>query len=258
MSSARWSPETALAVSDQSRLHRAPAIVGVVAVIVTAVVLVWMQRQDDSGTPPADARPPTTAVSSAPSPDAPGTIDGDQLSWTSANGVALPVSTTHGPRDMHAGRASGFSHTEVGAAFAAAHLVAMTSPSVGPDVFEPTLADQVVGANATTMAGQVAEQYRALRLSAGVQEGRAVPGANANVVGFALDAYDADAGHATVRLVLTSPELRRSERMLELPITLTWSDGDWRLLAPPNGGWDSLAQVATTVPAGLMRYDEVA
>lgn len=247
-------------MSGHSRPRTALGIAGVVAVIVTAVVLVWAQRQDDSGSAPQDVIPPAAVapLATATATDAAATVDGEELTWTSAHGVALPVSTVHGPREMHDGRASGFSRTEVGAAIAAAHLVAMTSPSVGPAVFEPTLAVQVVGANASVMAERVAEQYQALRLSAGVQAGRSVPGADADLVGFALDAFDRETGHATVRLVLTSAELRSGDRVLELSVVLTWSAGDWRLVAPPNGVWDSVARVAISLPVGLVRYDQVA
>lgn len=245
-------------MSAHSSLRRSPGWVAVIAVLILVVAFSVIRegRDGDASRNPArdggaSPRPVVTA-----SADLPAGEDDGGLSWTSAGGVALPVSPEHGPIYTTDGSVSGFARTEVGAAIAAVHLVVMTSPTAGPASFGPTIDKQVVGPNAPVMAAQVAEQYQALRLPAGVEDGQPPPGANADVVGFLLDAYDP--AHAVVRLVLTSPELRADDRVIELPVTLAWTEGDWALVAPPNGVWDSLVQVATAPPEGLQRFEAVA
>lgn len=222
---------------------------------VTVGIVVGSQGGTDSKGPPRNGGSPGPPVAGAAS-DPADTDEGGEVSWTSSHGVSLPVSVRHGPQRAHGGSVSGFARTRPGAAIAAAHLVVMTSPTVGPTVFGPTIARQVVGPNAHVMATGVAQQYQALRLAAGVEEGRPLPGADADVMGFVLDAYDGE--HAVVRLILTSPDLRTGGRVVELLATLAWAEGDWKLVAPPNGVWDSLARVAAAPPEGLQRFEEVA
>ena len=38
-----------------------------------------------------------------------------------------------------------------------------------------------------------------------------------------------------------------------LPTTVRWSDGDWRLVAPPGGSWQGLASV-TSVLTGYIEW----
>lgn len=244
-------------MSARSCIHRSRGWAAVIAVLILVVSFLVLragrEEGDASGSPRPDGasfRPAVTA-----SADVPGGEDDSKLSWTSAHGVALPVSPDHGPIRTRDGSASGFARTEVGAAIAAAHLVVITSSTAGPASFGPAIEEQVVGPNAPAMAARVAEQYQALRLPAGVGDGQPLPGANADVLGFLLEAYDS--AHAVVRLVLTSPELQADGDVVELPVTLAWSEGDWALVAPPNGVWDSLVEVTMTPPVELKRFDEV-
>ncbi len=94
---------------------------------------------------------PAAAVGStaqAPAVDAPQTAKGNEAAgdvvmvpW---HGIALPVSASSGPR-VQGATASGFEHSALGAAIAAANLVVRVDPRAGASVYEPTLATQVVG-----------------------------------------------------------------------------------------------------------------
>lgn len=78
-------------------------------------------------------------------------------------GARLPVSPTVGPRTLDHGLARGFSHDAPGAAFAALHLSLRVTPEVGPDVYGPTLAAQVVGDDTVALRTIVDEEYEHLR-----------------------------------------------------------------------------------------------
>ena len=125
--------------------------------------------------PGPGARPPiTTAAAAAPTPTRPPrrvlgalgaaaavvlltlggytavTTLGDDLAPTAAvsatvpwNGMSLPTGPD-GPADPAGDVASGFAHTEAGAAMAAAHLSVRIDAYAGPASFEPTITDQDV------------------------------------------------------------------------------------------------------------------
>jgi len=180
----------------------------------------------------------------------------DDVTWDDTLGVRLPVSHDHGPHRMESDRAAGFARTEAGAGFAAAHLVARTSPSVGPSVFSATLVEQVRGPNRIAMEQLVTEQYEQQRQRAGVQPGRRIPGADAELVGYRVEGYETDSPHATIQLLLTSADLRASGRFLAVLVTLQWADGDWQLIAPPQGDWATVSRLVATRPTGLVGFGE--
>ena len=84
------------------------------------------------------AQPPSPSAS--PSAAHAGTM---AMPW---QGAALPVSDTAGPEQFTDTRSTGFSHDPQGAAFAAVHISTHIDPLTGPDVFTPTIEEQVVGA----------------------------------------------------------------------------------------------------------------
>lgn len=225
------------------RRRRSLALFAVVTSVVLALLGGWFVI-DRTDAPAAVTPQPSVTPEPSTTPT---------MGWVDVHGVALPVSARHGPAHVDDARSSGFAKTEAGAAIAAAHLLTRVSPSAGPAAFEPTLAEQVVGPNRDALRQAVSEQYQAMSA-----RGAPIGALESELVGFQLeDGLGLPADTATVRIVLTSPELRASGRTLEALVALQWSDGDWRLVAPPQGDWSITTRVATTTPPAMVAFDEV-
>jgi hypothetical protein len=219
------------------------------AVLVLALVLVALALS---------ARAPRSGpvTGGQPASDAP-TASTRDVRWEQVGGVALPVSATHGPRIETHGRASGYSRSEKGAALAAAQVLMRTSATSGSDVFLPVIASQVTGANVAAFQATTLQQYEALRAQTAVASGAAIPGGDARILGYRIARYGDNAGAATVEVVVASTSRGAAAGLVSFAVSLQWSYDDWRVLAPPDGDWGSVATQLGTPPAGLLTYDEI-
>jgi hypothetical protein len=207
---------------------------------VTAVLVGLRQ----GSSPDVQAHAATTASS------VPSTTPPPDITWSSVGGVPLPTSRTHGPRNDRDGLAAGFSNSEPGAALAALHLLIRTGPTVGPAVFEPTIASQATGANVAVLKLNTNELYADTSASPGTASGT-------QVLGYRVESYAASPGSATVDVVLTSPALRQTDRSLQTTVSLEWINGDWWIVAPPLGDWGQVSTPIAELPAGLQRYEDI-
>src|SRR4051794_6754473 len=140
------------------RTRRRAAAAALAAGLIGAGVAVT-PTQLGSGTPgpvaptaaPADTATGQPAAGTAATAAAESAQLPADLLATDIAGVSLPVSRTAGPREFAGGLARGFSHDRAGAALAAVHTIVRVAPQAGPAVFEATLRDQVVGADAAAM-----------------------------------------------------------------------------------------------------------
>lgn len=234
--------------------HRRAAVGAFALVALLAVVLVVWLATGTTDPSPADAQesasPAATAAATTPSPR-----------WESVGGVRLPFSTVHGPRSTDLGRAGGYTRDQAGAALAAAQVLLRTTPEVGSNVFLPVLPAQVTGANAPVMRLHLLEQYAQLRAGTDVAEGAPIPGLATVVEGYVIRSLDTGddgpAGAAVVDVVLGSPALRARSTLVAFTVSLQWSYGDWRVLAPPLGDWGQVATALTAPPVGMLPYDEI-
>lgn len=229
--------------TTRRRLGNALAVLAAASLATAAVVL--------AVTGAGPAQPP-----SAPAPAEPQLVDRDSgaagqsstlpadLRWTEVSGALLPVSASAGPHDSSAGLARGFAHTPAGAVLAGFHLLVRVTPQAGAAVFEPTLRSQVVGPDAAAMRDQVAHDYDDLRGRAQVPYGQPGGRLYATLRGYRVDSYNPDL--AGVRVLTASATTDGGEVLTDVLIELRWTGGDWALVAPPDGRWDS---VITVVPA---------
>jgi hypothetical protein len=218
----------------------------VAAVLLGLAGFLLVQNRD---APQVEAQLPQPTVEAAAS------LTPVELSWVEAGGVALPVSATHGPRRLVADLASGWSLSEEGAALAAAHLLVRSGPTVGPEVFEPTITGQTTGPNVAALKLAVNEQYAELEQTATAPQGAQ---AGAQLVGYRVATVDLDTGSAVIDLVLDSPQLSESDRYLQVTVSLEWLNDDWWLVAPPKGDWALVSTPLGALPDGLQRYEDLA
>jgi hypothetical protein len=130
-------------------------------------------------------------------------VSGEDVTWHRLCGIDLPFSARYGPHRRDGERASGFGNQPTGAVLAALHLAVRVSPQLGPDVFVPTLAEQVTGPDAAVLAHQVHAQYQQLQQRAQARYGQPVCPIYGRFAGFLLDSHTSTA--ASLRLLIEAP-----------------------------------------------------
>ena len=226
---------TAARRRTRRRLAAVLAGAGVLAAVLVVVVYPAARyAHTDRPVPPpstSDSLRPAASVSAG------GAVLPADVTWTRLAGVDLPGSTATGPTELLGGLARGFTHSPGGAVAAALHLLVRTTAQVGPVVFEPTLADQVVGPHADAMRHAVADTYTETAARTGVTYGQPLGDLPAALAGVRVDAYGDD--RATMSVLTSALDATGVTRHAATTVTVSWVRGDWRLLAPPDGRWDS-------------------
>ena len=220
------------------------AVILGIAVVVAGLVVAVGQRgspvPDPAGGPASSAG--GMAGATVPAGSA-GSAGPDAVSWSTVAGAKVPVSATAGPSDTNAGRARGFAHTPLGAVLAAANISVRLSPQVGPDVFGPTLREQVVGPDTDALSQHLDEDYQAARAQLGLPYGAAAGRLYSTTTGYQLDMHGTDA--ATVRLLIEGPGTSGGSVLVALVTHVQWTGADWALQAPNRGDWNTDAAVVT-------------
>lgn len=227
-------------------LGRWLALIAVVAALAAAAAAAMTPRREqapDTGSPLLPGPHLTASGPAGTGPASPVPLPMD-VTWAAVAGVQLPYSNSAGPRVTAADRATGFSRDLVGAVFAAMHLVVRTSPRVGPQVFGPTVREQVYGPDRQALADQIDADYADARDRQQVPYGQPLEPAFAVMSGYRIDFFDGTS--ATVRLLLRLPGPHGDPAYVASTLQLSFLDGDWRLMAPPRGDW---ATVRVEVPA---------
>lgn len=165
-------------------------------------------------------------------------IDLSGVEWKPDGGVPLPESAQAGPRDTAGGLASGYADTPLGALIAGMDITARTSWQFGPNVFGPTVANQVTG----KFAGQLLSSDQDAWDSGAPESTAATEGTREYA--YIFDSYTPSA--ATLEIVSGVPGAATDA---DTQIQVVWEHGDWRVVAPPGGDWsNSAAQVSDTAP----------
>jgi len=240
-----------IAAARRTTRRRAVAVVVVVLVALAALATGWFFLARRGATAPS-------AISTAP-PTTPSTVDGSAAAgtqpevtldtgWAEIAGVELPVSATTGPWNTRDGRARGFARTGAGAVFAAVHLLVRTTAQVGPNVFDPTFTEQVVGPDAASMHQQVAQTYAQLRDTAQVPYGQPVGRLAAVLRGFRIDSYTPT--DATVVVLTEAADSGGTPRLAATQVRMRWTGDDWTLVAPAGGTWNDAVLIVPPDQAG--------
>ena len=232
-----------------NRSRRTPlvaAALGVLALVLLVALFTSLGGGKEAG-PPAQAQP---GGGTATSPAAQGPPELPDISWIDRQGVDLPVSHTAGPASVEGTRASDFQASELGAVLAAAHITWQAGAVAGPDTYSPTIAEQVTGPSAPALRAATDAEYNRRRLELGVAAGAPLGHGYAEMRGYRVEGFDPDE-RAVVHLLMAGPSAQGRPSTFDFRTTLVWSNGDWKLEAPPGGRWES---VTTPVQGELTGY----
>ena len=119
------------------------------------------------------------------------------------NGMSLPTGPD-GPSNPGGPAAAGFTHTEAGAALAAAHLSVRIDPYAGPGSFVPTITDQTFGGNPQALLAGTQAAYDTAAARAGITDGAPIPTSTGAFRGWYSDGWAPDAP-STVHLLVAAP-----------------------------------------------------
>jgi hypothetical protein len=232
------------------RLFLLFAAVIALAAIASALDHTRARSSHRSHIPGPDTSMATRAPSAKPAkkaavPTAPGTATGTGLGWADFHGIRLPQSAESGPRHSRGGLAWGFANTQEGALLAAINIAVRTGAQLGPNIFQPTIRDQVTGPDAAALLKADASGYAALRAAAHVRPGQPVGRAYAVEAGFRFVAFTP--ADATVDIVTEGPGSGGTTVRTATRIEVVWLRGDWRVVAPPGGDWANSATAISSL-----------
>jgi hypothetical protein len=198
---------------------------GLVLGIVLLAVFMALRGRDDPG---RAAGGPTVPAGSAPasSPEAPGTQAADTavpqtpppVQWALYKTVALPISTSAGPRHVDGDVAAGYSHTPTGALVAAAQL---SVRYFFADDWRAVLDRSVAPGAGRDVWAATRGKYASL----------AAPksGTYCQAAGFVF--VDYQPSRAVIQLAHRCP----TGQLQATTLTVAWQDEDWKLVLQPNG-----------------------
>jgi len=215
------------------RRDRALATLAVllIAAVATGILIATHRRTRKGAATPTRQPVPTSSSPSTSAAPSPGSAA--DLTTIQFQGATVPVSRSSGPFRITGDLASGFAETPLGAALAAVHISARVNPDAGPAVFRPTITAQTTGDPAAFL-NNINDQYQADAGQAGVAPGAPVShGTPGEVMGYKVDSYSVT-GPTTVHLLASQPG---TSLVVDIPVTVTWTGSDWKLIPPPGGSF---------------------
>lgn len=225
------------------RLRTAAA--AVVIVVLGAGLALAVTYGGGTRSPGAARRPPAPpAAATAGGPRLPRTsLSG--LRWSGYHGVQLPSSPAAGPRHIQNGLARGFADTPLGALLAALNIAVRANAQWGPDVFVPTIRDQVTGPDAAALLASCQADYGQASQAAHITGGQPLGDVSVTEEAFRWAAWSP--ADATVDLVSAGPGSQGATIRASTRVEVVWSGGDWRVVAPPGGDWGNAATQLTSL-----------
>ena len=218
-----------LTMPEPTPRRRGP-IIAVAAVVVLALLVGLIYLLTRPGDTAAGAPPPapTGAGPASSSPTPAGTSD-VQYRPSPSQQPLLPYSATYGPRSTDGGVATGFAHTEQGAAMAVQHAIYEVAGTAPPSVYEKAWATRwtSVPAQAITDSQQSYASYAATT-KATFGDYLTAPAGIGLFQGYLVDAGDGTGDSITITTVFLNQALGgQPARWSGSPVELLWTNGDW-------------------------------
>lgn len=217
----------------------AVVIIGLAAGLALALTHGRTGNPGPGGRPPARSAAPGTGGPQLPRTGLAG------LRWSGYHGVQLPSSPAAGPHHTGNGLAWGFADTPLGALLAALNIAVRANAQWGPDVFVPTIRNQVTGPDAAALLAACAAGYGQASQAAHITGGQLL--GNVSVTEEAFRWVGWSPAGATVDLVSAGPGSQGVTIRASTRVQVLWQGGDWRVVAPPGGDWGNAATQLTSL-----------
>jgi hypothetical protein len=227
------------AARRQRRVLPGAAALVIVLGAVLALALGLRHGTGNGRSPATTSRVAAPARASGPAAPSLPRVNLAGLRWTGYHGVELPSSPAAGPSNTADGLASGYADTPLGALIAAVNIGVRANAQWGPDVFGPTITNQVTGPDAAALLASCQSAYSQASQAAHVTDGQMLGNAYVTEEAFRWVAYTP--ADATVDLVSAGPGSQGVAVRATTRIEVVWSGGDWRVVAPPGGDWGNAA-----------------
>lgn len=173
------------------------------------------------------------------------------LGWMDFGGIELPVSRFAGPHHVRGGLAWGFADSPLGALLAAVNIGVRANAQWGPDIFRPTIRNQVTGPDAAALLAGCRASYDQAIQAEGVSAGQSL--GRAYVAEEAFRWVNYTPVDATVDVVSAGPGDQGATVEAVTRIEVEWSGTDWQVIAPPGGDWGNSAAPVTSL-TGYTRF----
>jgi len=232
------------------RRTRIVAFAALAAVALVAAAVIALGGGDDK-----TIRSPSRGNSQQTGKDAPSeTLTAENVKFSDVYGAQIPSSAA-GPKETAGGRALGFERSPAGAVLAAINIFARAESRPGPGVFEPTITEQVTGPDKDKLLANSQKGY-AERATQGTGPDGALISAIENarnnrssLWAYRIDSYDNSsvAVNLLLRTVSTGTPI-----YVNFAVTVRWTEGDWRLVAPLNGEFSAAGQQLAEAPSGYV------
>lgn len=215
--------------TDRRRRAVILGVIGAVAAVALVAALALSTVGGDEPTPPATEPTPTpTSSTDAAAASSCGLPDGameplttaPDTTWTLTGRMAAPSSEEAGPGVDEGGVHSCFARSATGALFSAANFAA---DAQNPDVDGRSLLEERLLRD---------ERYEELTAQ-GVGSGAGGAGGEVQLSGFRVDSASAE--QVTLQLVFRADDGAQQGALVAITYNLRWSDGDWRVVLPPEG-----------------------
>lgn len=151
-------------------------------------------------------------------------------------GGYLPVHEQAGPLLFTAAQSSGFAGSDLGAALAATHLSARTSPIAGPDIFAPAIKESVAGDTAAMLADRQKKYAAYVKASVDpVAAGAPVPATRTEMIGWAVPGWTGAPQPGRDETVLLLARRPGADAYTTVVVTVVWDEAasDWKLRDTP-------------------------
>ncbi|MCK9900752.1 hypothetical protein CC117_12020 [Parafrankia colletiae] len=183
-------------------------------------------------------RPTTPAGAATTAPADIGFVDTEL--YELPGGERIARSPSAGPSRLDNNLATGFARTPLGAVVAGINIAGRADGSLGEPIYRPTIERQVIGDGQADLLRRVHRDGRPDVPATGEQ----TDGTGVGSHGFTLHSYTDDEATISYLLVAT----RGSQHKYAVyRLTVRWVDGDWKLLAPPNGDFGAVISTPTSI-----------